>query len=117
MSSGAVISLGGRNTTVRLCLSIITRFSQFIDWSLKLVIDVLSAALDSGVAIGAILVFFILQYPRNGTIGENTIETWWGNTVYQNTIDWEGAVLKTPGDSGIFGYVLNNIFVCDSGVT
>lgn len=40
---------------------------------------VLSAALDAGVAISAVLIFFILQYPANGTIGINNIQTWWGN--------------------------------------
>jgi hypothetical protein len=41
---------------------------------------VLSAAMDSGVAVSAVLIFFILQYPRDGSIGANTIQTWWGNT-------------------------------------
>ncbi len=50
---------------------------------------VLSAALDSGVAIGIVLVFFCLQYPKNGTIGANTIQTWWGNTVFSNTVDFD----------------------------
>ena len=31
--------------------------------------DILSAGLDSGVAISVILIFFALQYPKNGTIG------------------------------------------------
>ncbi|KAF8195689.1 OPT oligopeptide transporter [Mycena galopus ATCC 62051] len=53
---------------------------------------VLSAAMDSGVAISAVLIFFILEYPRGGTIGANTIATWWGNTVYVNTADGR----KTP---------------------
>jgi hypothetical protein len=46
---------------------------------------------------------YSLQYPRNGTIGENSIALWWGNTVYQNTVDWEGAVLKTVPEGEIFG--------------
>lgn len=41
---------------------------------------VLSAALDAGVAVMAILIFFILQYPRNGEIGLETIQVWWGNS-------------------------------------
>ena len=40
---------------------------------------VLSAALDSGVAIAAVLIFFCLQYPKNGTIGADNLMTWWGN--------------------------------------
>jgi hypothetical protein len=41
---------------------------------------VLSAALDSGVAIGVVLIFFCLQYPKNGTIGSDNVQVWWGNT-------------------------------------
>ncbi|TDL15748.1 OPT oligopeptide transporter [Rickenella mellea] len=65
---------------------------------------VLSAALDSGLAISIVLIFFCLQYPKNGTIGANTIETWWGNTVFANTLDWDGAPLRqlTP-DNPTFG--------------
>ncbi|KAJ7882035.1 hypothetical protein B0H14DRAFT_3433691 [Mycena olivaceomarginata] len=36
--------------------------------------DVLSTALDWGVAVSAVLIFFILQYPMNGNIGNNTIQ-------------------------------------------
>jgi len=64
---------------------------------------VLSAALDSSVAVGAILVFFCLNFPRNGTIGASTIETWWGNTVYMNTADWNALPLKTVAPGGTFG--------------
>ncbi|KAF7367756.1 Sexual differentiation process protein isp4 [Mycena sanguinolenta] len=42
---------------------------------------VLSAALDSGVAVCIIVIFFALQFPKNGTIGLTNIATWWGNTV------------------------------------
>ncbi|KAJ7626771.1 small oligopeptide transporter [Mycena rosella] len=42
---------------------------------------VLSAALDSGVAVSIIIIFFALQFPKNGTIGLTNIATWWGNTV------------------------------------
>jgi OPT family small oligopeptide transporter len=42
---------------------------------------VLSAALDSGVAVSIIVIFFALQFPKNGTIGLTNIATWWGNTV------------------------------------
>ncbi|KAJ6539530.1 OPT oligopeptide transporter [Mycena capillaripes] len=53
---------------------------------------VLSAAMDAGVALSAVFIFFCLQYPRGGSIGATTIATWWGNNVYVNTLD--GA--KTP---------------------
>ncbi|KAL5530115.1 hypothetical protein ACEPAF_6372 [Sanghuangporus sanghuang] len=49
---------------------------------------VLSAALDLGYAISAMFIFFVLQYPRDGTIGANSILRWWGNTVYTHTDDY-----------------------------
>ncbi|KAI0087604.1 OPT oligopeptide transporter [Irpex rosettiformis] len=64
---------------------------------------VLSAALDSGVAVSSIIIFFCLQYPQNGMIGATTIQTWWGNTVSGNTADalkkpyWKLAVNETFG--------------------
>ncbi|KAF8994641.1 oligopeptide transporter [Cyathus striatus] len=64
---------------------------------------VLSAALDAGVAISAVLIFFCLQYPRNGTIGANNIATWWGNTVMWNTADSDGTPLRTVADGDFFG--------------
>src|SRR5258708_1575918 len=60
---------------------------------------VLSAGLDSGVAISSVLIYFILQYPKNGTIGENSIQTWWGNTVYSNTYDGKFVPAKVPDPS------------------
>ncbi|KAF8518158.1 small oligopeptide transporter [Hysterangium stoloniferum] len=54
--------------------------------------NVLSAALDSGLAIGIIIVFFCLQFPKNGTIGATNVATWWGNTVFANTAD----AMKVP---------------------
>ncbi|KAF7340477.1 Sexual differentiation process protein isp4 [Mycena venus] len=39
---------------------------------------VLSAALDSGVAVSIIVIFFALQFPKNGTIGSTNIAKWWG---------------------------------------
>ncbi|KAI0056147.1 OPT oligopeptide transporter [Artomyces pyxidatus] len=65
---------------------------------------VLSAALDAGTAMGTILIYFCLQYPRNDAIGLNTIQTWWGNTVFQNTADWASPPLKTlPEGQATFG--------------
>ncbi|KAJ3519803.1 hypothetical protein NM688_g9251 [Phlebia brevispora] len=60
---------------------------------------VLSAGLDSGLAISIIIIFFCLQFPSDGTIGLNTIQSWWGNTVYQKTADWNQASLWTAGNS------------------
>ncbi|KDR72867.1 hypothetical protein GALMADRAFT_228557 [Galerina marginata CBS 339.88] len=64
---------------------------------------VLSAALDSGVAISAVLIFFILQYPKNGTIGIDTIQVWWGNTVPFNTADNAGTPLLKAAKGDFFG--------------
>ncbi|KZT36342.1 small oligopeptide transporter [Sistotremastrum suecicum HHB10207 ss-3] len=64
---------------------------------------VLSAALDSGVAVSAIIIFFCLQYPRNGTIGENNVLIWWGNTRSFTTADGQSLPLLAPPASGTFG--------------
>jgi len=64
---------------------------------------VLSAALDSGVAVSVVLIFFCLQYPKNGTIGLNTIQTWWGNTYVLSCgfllpfyLPWEYDLYSVP---------------------
>ncbi|KAF8523285.1 oligopeptide transporter [Hysterangium stoloniferum] len=64
---------------------------------------VLSAALDSGVAVGIVLIFFCLQYPKNGTIGSTNIALWWGNNVYLNTADGQGVAHIPPVDGETFG--------------
>ena len=38
---------------------------------------ILSAGLEGGTLLSAVLIFFCLQFPRHGTINVN----WWGNTV------------------------------------
>ena len=67
------------------------------------ILDVLSAALDAGVAVSIVLIFFCLQYPRNGTIVENNIATWWGNTVYANTLDAEATTFYKLAEGETFG--------------
>ena len=67
------------------------------------VLDVLSAALDSGVAVSTIIIFFTLQYPAKGTIGLNTIQAWWGNTVALNTADGNKLPLWQAPENGTFG--------------
>ncbi|KAG6330038.1 hypothetical protein ID866_9050, partial [Astraeus odoratus] len=64
--------------------------------------DVLSAALDSGLGLSIVLIFFTLQYPGNGSIGLNTIHKWWGNTVYKNTADAQALPLLPVPASGTF---------------
>ncbi|KAJ3839568.1 small oligopeptide transporter [Lentinula raphanica] len=68
---------------------------------------VLSAALDGGTAVGLILIYFCLQYPLNGTIGLNTIQSWWGNTVYTRTLDWQSPPLKVLAPGETFGFVFD----------
>ncbi|KIK62055.1 hypothetical protein GYMLUDRAFT_42505 [Collybiopsis luxurians FD-317 M1] len=63
---------------------------------------VLSAALDVGTAVGLILIYFCLQYPLNNQIGANTIQKWWGNTVYMRTSDWKAPPLRHLS-GGTFG--------------
>ena len=63
----------------------------------------MSGGLDAGYAIGAIVIFFALQYPMDGTIGLNTIQTWWGNVVYTNTTDYNGVPYKKIPDGETFG--------------
>ena len=65
--------------------------------------DVLSAGLDSGFVIGTIIVFFCLQFPRNGTIGESTILSWWGNNGAFQTADVAGTPLHSMPPGVPFG--------------
>ena len=59
---------------------------------------ILSAALDAGVAISLIVIFFGLQLPKGGTD-----LNWWGNVVWMNTLDAVGAPLKTVAEGDFFG--------------
>ncbi|GAA5913408.1 hypothetical protein JCM8208_004757 [Rhodotorula glutinis] len=45
---------------------------------------ILSAGLDSGTIISALVIFFTLQLPKGGSISFN----WWGNNVFTETLDW-----------------------------
>ena len=49
-----------------------------------------------GVAVSIIFIYFCLQFPRNGTIGLTTIQSWWGNTVMTNTADFGDGGGGTP---------------------
>ncbi|KAH9062552.1 OPT oligopeptide transporter [Lactarius deliciosus] len=64
---------------------------------------VLSAALDASYAFGALVIFFTLQYPNNGNIGIDTIQAWWGNTVYTKTADFLGVPDRILPDGQTFG--------------
>ncbi|KAF8811268.1 small oligopeptide transporter [Phlegmacium glaucopus] len=80
---------------------------------------VLSAALDAGTAIGFILIYFCLQYPMNGSIGLHTIQSWWGNQVFMETLDWNNTALRQLDPGATFGcdslsfFVLFDISVSD----
>ncbi|KAJ9409496.1 hypothetical protein DTO045G8_2851 [Paecilomyces variotii] len=57
---------------------------------------VLSAALDSGVATSAIVIFFTLVLPGVSL-------NWWGNNVSSNTVDGKGTPWKELGANQTFG--------------
>lgn len=57
---------------------------------------VLSAALDSGVAVSAIVIFFTVIFPGAEL-------NWWGNTVSDSTVDGKGTPWKDVPASGTFG--------------
>jgi hypothetical protein len=61
---------------------------------------ILSAALDAGVALGLIAIFFILQLPKGG---DGFVVSWWGNNVWQNTADGMGTPFYALGPNETFG--------------
>ncbi|CAG7956299.1 unnamed protein product [Penicillium salamii] len=58
---------------------------------------VLAAALDTGLALSGIVIFFCISYP-----GAH-FPKWWGNTVYLNTADAEGVAYMAVPSIGHFG--------------
>ncbi|KAF9051443.1 OPT oligopeptide transporter [Panaeolus papilionaceus] len=66
---------------------------------------VLSAALDAGVAISALVIYFCLQFPLNGHIGGNSIQKWWGNSIVTrgSTADTSFTPLWRPPVGEKFG--------------
>lgn len=58
---------------------------------------VLAAALDTGIALSAIVIFFCITYP--GAV----FPDWWGNTVYLNTADGNELPWLQLPDVGYFG--------------
>ncbi|TFK30379.1 OPT-domain-containing protein [Coprinopsis marcescibilis] len=59
---------------------------------------ILSAALDSGVGIAMIVIFFALQFP-SGHVQLN----WWGNRVWINTDDADGTPIRFPAEGELIG--------------
>lgn len=58
---------------------------------------ILAAALDTGLALSGIVIFFCISYP--GAV----FPAWWGNTVYLNTADAQGVAYKPMPAVGYFG--------------
>jgi hypothetical protein len=57
---------------------------------------ILSAALDCGVAVSTVIIFFCITLPAGPL-------NWWGNTVYTNTADGKGTPYKSLPSRGYFG--------------
>ncbi|EGO19602.1 hypothetical protein SERLADRAFT_453552 [Serpula lacrymans var. lacrymans S7.9] len=64
---------------------------------------VLSAALDAGLAVSIIVIYFVLQYPGDGYIGANNVLTWWGNTVFRTNYDGQGIPVRQLAKGQTFG--------------
>ncbi|KAF5313063.1 hypothetical protein D9619_003678 [Psilocybe cf. subviscida] len=64
---------------------------------------VLAAALDSGLAVSILVIFFTLQFPKNGNIGLNSIQSWWGNTFPFTGADGLGTPVITLAPGETFG--------------
>lgn len=58
----------------------------------------LSAALDSGLAFGIVVVFFGFIYP-----GVTKGFSWWGTEVYKQGCDWQACAYQTVPEGGSFG--------------
>lgn len=58
----------------------------------------LSAALDSGLAFGIVVVFFGFVYP-----GWMEGFSWWGTEVYKQGCDWQACAYKQVPEGGRFG--------------
>ncbi|KAF1933125.1 OPT superfamily oligopeptide transporter [Didymella exigua CBS 183.55] len=59
---------------------------------------VLSAALDSSIAIAAVIIFFAVFWTK---VSENF--SWWGTTVYKDTCDWKSCPFKVLVKGEKFG--------------
>lgn len=68
-----------------------------MDKSTHLLLDyVLSAALDCGVAVSTVVIFFCITLPAGPL-------KWWGNVVYTLTADGQGTPYKNLPGRGYFG--------------
>ena len=71
-------------------------FKKAFDWWTKYNY-VLAAALDTGVALSGLVIFFCISYP--GAV----FPSWWGNSVYEKTADALGIPWKQLPAQGYFG--------------
>ena len=58
----------------------------------------LSAALDSGLAVGVVVIFFGIVYP-----GFLKDFSWWGTEVYKQGCDWQACAFRDVKPGGTFG--------------
>lgn len=59
---------------------------------------VMAAALDTGLALAGILIFFAVTYGPGVQFPD-----WWGNTVWKNTADGRGVPWLEMPEVGYFG--------------
>lgn len=58
---------------------------------------VTSAALDAGLAVSTIFIFFVFSY--SGLNG-GSFPSWWGTTITQTTLDAQGTAIRSKLESG-----------------
>lgn len=61
---------------------------------------VLGAGVEAGVALAVVIIFLCVQFPMSSN---HKSFTWWGNTVYKNTIDWKSTPLYKLESGKTFG--------------
>ncbi|KAH3671463.1 hypothetical protein WICMUC_004595 [Wickerhamomyces mucosus] len=61
---------------------------------------VLGAGVETGVAVAVVIIFLCVQYPM---ASKGKSWTWWGNSVYKDTIDYKGTPFYTLKKGETFG--------------
>ncbi|KAF3937876.1 hypothetical protein ABW19_dt0208422 [Dactylella cylindrospora] len=61
---------------------------------------IMSAALDTGLALGVGIVFFALVWPQWGWVQNFS---WWGTEIYKQGCDWKGCALMSVPEGERFG--------------
>jgi hypothetical protein len=100
ISSVATTLVGGPSTTVS---TFFLRFVKTLIFLYAFGLDILSAGLDTGYGISILIIFFALQYPKNGINSQSSVLTWWDNTVYTKTADYQGMPYKMIAEGETFG--------------